>query len=71
MLQEELIAVMPIEVTGSLLIRFWSGGESVKIILPNAVNVPLLGYNLLSLKMLGNRGHEHFGVKKRETVPCS
>ena len=37
----------------------------MQIVLPNVAHVPLLGYNLLSLKRMADRGHKHVGEKKR------
>ena len=48
---------MPIEGIGSLPMRFWSGKDWVQVVLPNAAHVPLLGYNLLSLKRMADGGH--------------
>ena len=41
---------MPIEGIGNLPMSFWSGKDWVQVVLPNVAHVPLLGYNLLSLK---------------------
>ena len=35
------------------------------MVLPNVAHVPLLGYNLLSLKRMADRGHKYVGEKKR------
>ena len=55
---------MPMEGIGNLPISFWSGKGWVQIILPNVAHVPLLGYNLLSLKRMADRGHKYVGEKK-------
>ena len=54
---------MPIEGIGNLPMSFWSGKDWVQVVLPNAVHVPLLGYNLLSLKKMADRGHKYVGDK--------
>ena len=55
---------MPIEGIGSLPMSFWSGKDWVQVVLPNVAHVPPLGYNLLSLKRMGDRGHKYVGEKK-------
>ena len=42
---------------------FWSGKDWVQIVLPNVAHVPLLGYKLLSLKRMADRGHQ---IRRRE-----
>ena len=54
----------PIEGIGNLPMSFWSGKDWVQVILPNVAHVPLLGYNLLSLKRMADRGHKYIGEKK-------
>ena len=53
---------MPIEGIGNLTMSFWSGKDWVKVIIPNVAHVPLLVYNLLSLKMKADRGHNKRGL---------
>ena len=36
----------------------------MQAVLPNVAHVPLLGYNLLSLKKMADRGHKYVGEKK-------
>ncbi|CAN0227654.1 unnamed protein product, partial [Ascophyllum nodosum] len=55
---------MPIEGIGNLPMSFWSGKDWVQVVLPNVAHVPLLGYNLLSLKRMADRGHKYVGKKK-------
>ena len=55
---------MPIEGIGNLPMSFWSGKDRVQVVLQNVAHVPLLGYNLLSLKKMADRGHKHVGEKK-------
>ena len=43
---------------------FWSGKDWVQVVLPNVAHVPLLGYTLLSVKKMVNRGHKYVGEKK-------
>ena len=59
---------MPIEGIGKLQMSFWSGKDWVQVVLPNVAHVPLLGYNLLSLKRMADRGHKYVGEKKRVTL---
>ena len=47
---------------------FWSGKDWVQIVLPNVAHVPLLRYNLLSLKRTADRGHKYVGKKKAMTL---
>ena len=54
---------MPIEGIGNLPMRFWSGKDRVQVVLQNVAHVPLLGYNLLSLKKMADRDHKHVGEK--------
>ena len=42
---------------------FWSGNDWVQVVLPNVAHVPLVGYNLLSLKRMAGRGHKYVGEK--------
>ena len=35
----------------------------MQVMLPNVAHVPLLGYNLLSLKRMADRGHKYVGEK--------
>ena len=55
---------MPIEGIGNLPMSFWSGKDWVQVVLPNVAHVPLLGYNLLSLKRMADRDHKYVGEKK-------
>ena len=55
---------MPIEGIGNLPMSFWSGKDWVQVVLPNVAHLPLLGYNLLSLKRMVDRGHKYVGEKK-------
>ena len=55
---------MPIEGIGNLSMSFWSGKDWVQVVLPIVARVPLLGYNLLSLKRMADRGHKYIGEKK-------
>ena len=55
---------MPIEGIGNLPMSFWSGKDWVQVVLSNVDHVPLLGYNLLSLKRVAVRGHKYVGEKK-------
>ena len=55
---------MPVEGIGNLLVSFWSGKDWVQVDLPNVTHVPLLGYNLLSLKRTADRDHKYVGEKK-------
>ena len=55
---------MPIEGIGNLPMSFWSGKDWVQVLLPNVAHVPSLGYNLLSLKRIADRGHKYVGEKK-------
>ena len=59
---------MPIEGIGNLPMSFWSRKYWVQLVLPNVANVPLLGYNLLSLKRMADRGHKYVGEKIGVTV---
>ena len=59
---------MPIEGIGNLPMSFWSGKDWVQMILPNVAYVPLLGYNLLSLKRMADRGHEYVDEKNGVTL---
>ena len=59
---------MPIEGIGNLPMSFWSGKDWVQVVLPNVAHVSLLGYNLLSLKRMVDRGHKFVGEKKRLTL---
>ena len=54
---------MPIEGIGIFPMSFWSGKDWVQVVLPNVAHVPLLGYNLLSLKKMAVRGHKYVGEK--------
>lgn len=47
------------KVSGNLPMRFWSGRDWMKLILPDVAHVPLLA----------DRGHKHVG-KKREGFLC-
>ena len=55
---------MPIEGIGNLPMIFWSGKDWVQVVLPNIAHVPLLGYHLLSLKRMADRGHKYVGEIK-------
>ena len=55
---------MPIEGIGNLPMSLWSGTDWMQVVLPNVAHVPLLGYNLLSLKRMADRGHKYVGEKK-------
>ena len=55
---------MPIEGIGNFLMSFWSDKDCVQLVLPNVAHVPLLGYILLSLKRMTDRGHKYIGEKK-------
>ena len=55
---------MPIEGIGNLPMSFWSGKNWTQIVLPNVAHVPLLVYNLLSLKRMADRGHKYVGEEK-------
>ena len=55
---------MPIERIGNFPMSFWSGKDRVQVVLQNVAHVSLLGYNLLSLKKMTDRGHKHVGEKK-------
>ena len=59
---------MPIEGIGNLPISFWSGKDWELVILPEVTHVPLLAYNLLSLKRMADRGHKYVGEKKCSDV---
>ena len=48
----------------NLPMSFWSGMNWVQVILTNVAHVPLLGYNLLSLKRMTDHGHKYMGKKK-------
>ena len=54
---------MPIEGIGNLPMSFWSGKDWVQVVLPNVAHAPLLGYNLISLKRMADRGHKYVGEK--------
>ena len=56
---------MPIEGIGNLPMSFWSGKDWVQVILPNVAHVPLLGYNLPSLKRMVDRGYKKYIGKKK------
>ena len=56
---------MPIEGIGNLPVSFWSGKDWVQVILPDIVYALILGYYLLSLKRMVDRGHKYVGKKKR------
>ena len=43
----------------------WSEKDWVQVILPNVAHVPLLAYNLMSLKRMADRGHKYVGEKKK------
>ena len=60
--------VMPIAGIGNLPMSFWSGKDWVKVIIPNVAHVPLLGYNLLSRKMMAACGHKYIGDKRGVTL---
>ena len=49
---------LPIGGIENLVMSFWSGQDQVQVVLPNVAHVPLLGYNLLSLKKMADRGHK-------------
>ena len=56
---------MPIEdIIRNLPMSFWSGKDWVQVVLPNVAHVPLLGYSLLPLKSMTDRGHKYVGEKK-------
>ena len=55
---------MPIEGIGNLPMSFWSGKDWVQVVLPNVTHVPLMGYNLLSLKKMADRRHKYVGKIK-------
>ena len=55
---------MPIEGIGNFPMSFWAGKDWMQAVLPNVAHVPLLGYNLLSLKRMADRGHKYVGEKK-------
>ena len=59
---------MPIEGIGNLPMSFWSGEDWVQVVMPNVAHVPLLGYNLMSLKSMADRGHKYVGEKKGVTL---
>ena len=59
---------VPIEGIGNISMSLWSGKDWVQIVLPNATHVPLLGYNLLSLKRMAARGHKYIDEKKIVTL---
>ena len=59
---------MPIEGIGNLPMSFWSGKDWVQVVLPNVAHVPLLGYNLLSLKRMADRGHKYVCEKNGVTL---
>ena len=40
----------------------------MQVVLPNVAHVPLLGYNLLSMKRMVDRGHKYVGEKKGVTL---
>ena len=40
----------------------------MQVVLPNVAHIPLLGYNLLSLKRMADRGHKYVGEKKEVTL---
>ena len=54
---------MPIEGIGNSPMSFWSGKGWVQVVLPNVAHVPLLGYNLLSLRKMADRGHKYVDEK--------
>ena len=56
---------MPIEGIGNFSMSLWTCKDWVHVILPNAALVPLLGYNLLSLKRMADRGHKYVGEKRK------
>ena len=60
--------VIPIEGIGNSPIRFWFDKSWVQAILPNVAHVPLLGYNLLSLRRMPDRGHKYISEKKGVTL---
>ena len=62
------VRAMPIEGIGNLPMSFWSGKDWVHVVLPNVAHVPLLGYNMLSLKRMSDRGHKYVGEKKGMTL---
>ena len=43
---------------------FWYGKDWVQVILPNVAHVLLLGYDLLSLKRMADRGNKYIGEKR-------
>ena len=55
---------MPIEGIGNLSMSFWSCKDWVQVVLPNVAHISLLGYNLLSLRRMADRGHKYVGEKK-------
>ena len=57
---------MLIEGIGSLPMSFWAGNDWVQVILPNVTHVPLLRYNLLSLKRMTD--HDLRDVTKKKGV---
>ena len=59
---------IPIEGIGDLPTSFWFGKDWVQLVLPNIAHVPLLGYNLLSLKRMADRGQKYVGEKKGVTL---
>ena len=56
---------MPIEGTENLPMSFWSGKDWVQVVLPNVVHVLLLGYDLLPLKRMADRGY-NTSARQRE-----
>ena len=59
---------MLIEGIGNLPMSFWSVKNWVQIVLPNVAHVPLLGYDLLSLKRMADCGQKYVGEKKGVTL---
>ena len=55
---------MPIEGIDDLPMSLLSGKNWVPVIFSNVAYVPLLGYTLLSLKRMADRGHTYVGEKK-------
>lgn len=60
--------ILPIEGVGNLPTSFRFDRDYVKAILLDVAHVLPLEYNLLSLKMLADRGHKYVGQKKGSGV---
>ena len=54
---------MSIQGIGNLPISFWPGKDWLQAVLPNVAHVPLLEYNLLSLKRIADSSHKYVGEK--------